>query len=190
MRARSAVTVALVAAAAIVGACTPRLSRQLSPPAAAVNWPAALAAAQRAADEGRYGDAERELAVFAELHRGSREAVESAYWRALYQMDPRNAEGAPRDAVLLVDTLLLASGEQPRRDEALVLRRTALLVDSLRRVVATPKPPVVIRDTSREVALAREFEEQRKLLRDSLDLTLAELDRIRRALAERNPPRR
>lgn len=189
MRAMPALIPALVVAAAIVGACTPRLYRQPSPPPAVANWPAALAAAQRAADEGRYADAERELALFAELHRGSREAVESAYWRALYQMDPRNSAGAPRAAVLLVDTLLLASGEQPRRDESLVLRRTALLLDSLRRVVATPKPPVVIRDTSREVALAREFEEQRKLLRDSLDITLAELDRIRRALAERNPPR-
>ena len=187
MRGRAALLPAMVAAAAVAGACTRPLSRPPSTAVQATTWPAALAAAQRAADEGRYADADRELAVYAELHRGSREAVESAFWRALYSLDPRNTAGTPRDAVALVDTLLLARGEQPRRVEALVLRRTALLVDSLRRAVATPRPPVIVRDTSRDLARERQFEEQKKALRDSLELTLAELERIRRALAERRP---
>ena len=187
MSLRTALLPAMVAAAAIAGACSPSLSRRPSATGDNQSWPAALSAAQRAADEGRYADAERELAVFAELHQGSPEAVESAYWRALFQLDPRNAAGTPRDAVSLVDTLLLAPGEQPRRVESLVLRRTALLVDSLRRVVATPRPPVIVRDTSRDLARERQWEEQRKVLRDSLEQTLAELERIRRALAERRP---
>jgi len=88
--------------------------------------------------------------------------------------------------VTLVDTLLLARGPQPRRAEAVVVRRTALLLDSLRHEAAE-RDTVIVRDTGRSVAKERELEDQIKTLQDSLNATLAELERIRKRLAAPRP---
>jgi len=187
-RLRTAAAPLVLAAAAVAGACVnpaPRL-RERRPPSQQ-NWPAALSAAQRAADEGRYVDADRELALFGQLHDGSPEARESVFWRALYKLDPRNGAGTMGDVVALVDTLLLARGTQPRRAEAVVVRRTALVLDSLRREAAIRRDTVVLRDTTRSVAREHELEDQVKTLQDSLNATLAELERIRKRLAQPRP---
>jgi len=187
-RLRAAALPLLVAGAVAGGACvnpTPRLREQR--PSSQRNWPAALSAAQRAADEGRYLDADRELLLFRRLHAGSPEAQESVFWRALYKLDPRNQAGTTEDVVTLVDTLLLAHGAQPRRAEAVVVRRTALLIDSLRHEAELRRDTVVVRDTTRSVARERELEAQVKTLQDSLNATLAELERIRKRLAQPRP---
>jgi hypothetical protein len=184
---RAAAISLAIAGAAAGGACvspTPRVREQR--PAAQRNWPAALSAAQRAADEGRYVDADRELVLFSKLHAGTPEAQESVFWRALYKLDPRNGVGGTTEVVTLVDTLLLARGTQPRRAEAVVVRRTALLLDSLRRE-ADERDTVIVRDTGRAVARERELEEQIKTLQDSLNATIAELERIRKRLAAPRP---
>ena len=184
---RAAAISLAVAGAAAVGACvnpTPRIGDQRPP--SQKNWPAALSAAQRAADEGRYVDADRELVLFSKLHAGTPEAQESVFWRALYKLDPRNGVGGTTEVVTLVDTLLLARGTQPRRAEAVVVRRTALLLDSLRRE-ADERDTVIVRDTGRAVARERELEEQIKTLQDSLNATIAELERIRKRLAAPRP---
>jgi len=177
----------LLAISAIVGACGGRGVIHRGRPTVGETWTAALASAQRAADEGRYVDADRELAVFARMNSGSPEAAESAYWRALYKLDPRNTAGTARDAVSLADTVLLAAGPTKRRSEAVVLRRTALLIDSLRREADAPNTTVVIRDTARDVARERAYEEQIKVLQDSLAKTLAEVERIRRRITTPRP---
>jgi hypothetical protein len=184
---RAAAIVMATAGAAACGACvnpTPRIRQQR--PAAQQNWPAALSAAQRAADEGRYVDADRELVLFSKIHAGTPEAQESVFWRALYKLDPRNGAGGTSQVVTLVDTLLLARGTQPRRAEAVVVRRTALLLDSLRREAAE-RDTVIVRDTGRAMARERELEEQIKTLQDSLNATIAELERIRKRLAAPRP---
>jgi len=169
------------------GACGKRPPRPPAPPTPAETWQATLASVQRAADEGRYADAERELLRFAAGNAGTEQAVESAYWRALLKLDPRNPASTPRDAISLVDTILLAQAPNPRREEAIVLRRTALLLDSLRAEVETPKPPLVIVDTTRDVTRERQYEERIKILEDSLTATLAEVDRIRKRLGAPRP---
>jgi hypothetical protein len=179
----------LLTAAAGAGACNGHSVRVRPRPSATPaqrSWPTALATAQRAADEGRYADVERELGAFGRQHTGTPEAQESIFWRMLYRLDPRNPSSAPRDAVRLSDSLLLASGDPPRRTETLVLRRTALFLDSLRQA-PPPRDTVIVRDTTRNVAHERELEAQVKTLQDSLTATLAELERIRKRLAQPRP---
>jgi hypothetical protein len=176
-----------LALSAVLGACAGQRSRPNPRPTIAESWAAALASSHRAADEGRYVDADRELAVFGSMHPGTPEAAESAYWRALYKLDPRNTAATARDAVNLVDTVLLSGSHHARRAEAVVLRRTALVLDSLRRQADAPKTTLVIRDTARDVARERNYEEQIKMLQDSLGKTLAELDRIRKRITTPRP---
>jgi hypothetical protein len=185
---RSALLVPIfLAVSALAGACAGRGVIHRTRPTVRETWVAALASAQRAADEGRYVDADRELAVFARMNTGSAEAAESAYWRALYKLDPRNTAATARDAVSLVDTILLADPSTGRRSEAVVLRRTALVIDSLRREADAPNTTVVIRDTARDVARERAYEEQIKLLQDSLTKTVAEVERIRKRITTPRP---
>ncbi len=149
------------------------------------DWPIALAVAQQAALEGRFGDADRELATFADRAYGTPPALETRYWRALFLLDPANADRDPGAARGHLEAYLSErNGSLPHYAEALVLRRVATTLDSVatvRRLANTDS--AAARDTTRarEVELAR----QNQQLREQLERTNAELERIKKRLAER-----
>lgn len=153
-------------------------------PEPAVNWPAALGDAQRAADAGRYADADRLLVGFAEQYAESPEAAETLFWRALFQLDPANRDRSPKDAAAALDAYLAHAGRLEHRVEAAIALRVMGEVDSLAaelhaaRTTPPPPPPAV-------VAAERAKDEELARLRDSLTKTSAELDRVRRRLAPR-----
>ncbi|MFL5577146.1 MAG: hypothetical protein ACJ79S_14380 [Gemmatimonadaceae bacterium] len=181
----SLVLVLTLSLAAGVGACARVGHSAHSPiPEPAVDWPAALGDAQRAADAGRYADADRLLIGFAEHYADSPEAAETLFWRALFLMDPVNQDRSSKDAVAALDAYLAHAGMLPHRVEATVARRVLGALDSvsaeLQAAKAAPPPP-----SPATLAAERAKDEELTRLRDSLTRTSAELDRVRRRLAPR-----
>lgn len=156
-------------------ACVPR--PRFMQPAASRDWPAAYLAAQAAADRGSYADADKLLADFASAHPNTAEARESGYWRAVYKLDPSNKDANPRDAIAALDRYLAAPGGT-NRGEATTLRHIAGQLLSLDRAL-NQKP---------DEAAASTRDEEVKKLRDELQATKDELERIKRRLAAPKTP--
>lgn len=144
-------------------------------PSAEREWPAAYLTAQHAADRAAYADADKTLSEFALAHPNTAEAAETGYWRAVYRLDPANKEGNTRDAIVGLDKYL-AAPNGPHRGEAATLRRLAGQLLSLDRALSQ-KPD--------EAAATRE--EDVKKLRDELQATKDELERIKRRLTAPKP---
>ena len=168
----------LIAIAIVIAGC----SRQSSPkpPLRVDGFSAALAAAQRRVEAGDYSGADRILADFSLKSKGTEDAVEVAFFRALYMVDPNNRNASMAEGVRALDIYLNTSDVKRYRIEALVLRRTAQAVLALR--TAQQPPRVVGRDT---VFVNRE--DEIAALKDQLAKANAELERIKKRLA--NPER-
>jgi hypothetical protein len=137
--------------------------------------------ASQEAASGNYAVADRLLTEYGTRNPATPEAAEAMYWRALYKVDPSNAAGTPKDAAVLLDGYL-ASGTTAHRSEAMTLRRVATALDAARSspTAGPPKTEVVkVDDKSRDEELAR--------LRDELSRANAELERIKRRLAQPKP---
>ncbi len=140
-------------------------------------WPGTLATAVRAADQGKYDEADRTLAKYALDHAGSAEGAEADFWRALLRLDPFNTRASLRDALTALDSYLNAGPASTRYAEARILRRLLESLDSSRAQLVAARAAAESRDRTRE--------EEIKKLGDELDKTMAELDRIRRRLAQK-----
>ena len=169
---------ATLAAIALAGCATPGLLRsrpneQATPPAAnATSWATTLLAAQRDVERGRHADADRLLREFADRAAPAPEAAETMYWRAVFMLDPGASNTAPKDALALLGRYLGAKVPLAHRTEALVMQRIATAL-------------VSARETAGAGAGARSgaTEAEVKALKDELEQTKAELERIRKRLA-------
>ena len=179
MRRRAAIS---LAGMLIVSACSPARSHVVEPaPAPHSEWNAWLLQASQEAAGGNFSVADRLLTDYSTRYPATPEAAESMYWRALFKLDPSNPAGAPKDALVLLDGYL-ASGTTVHRAEAQTLRRVAISIDAARSVAAStpPKTEVVkVDDRAQTEELAR--------LRDELARANAELERIKRRLAQPKP---
>ena len=153
-------------------------SRQSAPkaPQPVDAFASALAAAEQRVDAGDYSGADRILADFSLKAKGTEDAVEVAFFRALYMVDPNNRTASMAEGVRALDIYLKTSEAKRYRTEAIVLRRTAQTVIALRS--AQPAPRIAGRDT---VFINRE--DEIAALRDQLAKANAELDRIKKRLA-------
>lgn len=158
-------------------------------------WPSTLATAEARVSEGRYAAADSVLGQFAARYPGSGEAFESAYWRALFSMDPKNSNASVATAVSYLDAYLVGVNPRKHRQEAFALRAIAGQIDAGQNALAlaqakepNPHPGAVRIDvpvpksTTDPVAADAEI----KRLKDELAKANAELERIRRRLAQ--PP--
>ena len=163
----------------LVVACTP--THSAAPPTplptAASEWPSAYARALTEARETRLASADRVLTDFAQRFPESPEAAEVPYWRAVYKLDPANKDASTKDAIAGLDRYLAASPAGTHRGEATTLRRIAVQLQSLDRALSAQKPD--------ETAATRD--EDVKKLRDELQATKDELERIKRRLAAPKP---
>ena len=150
-------------------------------PVPAQAYAAVLKLAEERVDSGDHSGADRILSDFALKARGTEEATEIAFWRALYMVDPANKRTSIPEGIRALDIYLATPGTRWYRAQAQVLRRTAQSVQALRSA-AQAQPRIVGRDT---VFVSRE--EEIASLRDQLARANAELERIRRRLA--NPSR-
>ena len=141
-------------------------------------WVGTLATAQAAVDSGRFATADTILAAFERSEPDSPDASESAFWRAMLRADPRNPAFAPADARAALDAYLVTPNPR-RRTEATVMLRMLALADSIRALHTAQRSAAETRDRARE--------EEMQKLRDDLQRTQAELDRIKRRLGSPKP---
>jgi len=141
-------------------------------------WIGTLAAVQLAVDSGRFSAADSMLTEFERSEPGTREASESAFWRAMLRADPRNPAFTPAGARAALEEYV-ASSPADRRTHAGVLLRLLDLSDSLRTAQANQRAATELRDRVRDDELQK--------LRDELQRTQAELDRIKRRLGPPKP---
>lgn len=172
-------SMALLFHAFVLAACTPAPGARA--PFPAPSYTAALVAAQKRADTGDYAGADRILADFALRASNKSAAHEISFWRALYLVDPANRTGSTAEGIRALDIYLNTPGTVTYRPQAQVLKRTAMTVQALR-LAAQPTPRTNGRDT---VFVNRE--EEVASLRDQLAKANAELERIKKRLA--NPER-
>ena len=159
-------------------AATPPIQQPPAPTPPPISaWPGALATAVRAAEQGKYDDADAILAKYALDHAGSADGAEADFWRALLRLDPFNTRASVRDALTALDAYINGGPATARYAEARILRRLVESLDSSRAQLVAARSAAESRDRTRE--------EEIKKLGDELDKTMAELDRIRRRLAQK-----
>lgn len=184
---KKVLTIAIVAL--LAGACAPI---QAFNPELRSDWQTALYHARANVDAGNYFAAQRVLDEFARTHPGSQEAREVEFWKAAYMIDPANSAGSLDGGIAALDAYLAADSAGWYRNEAMVLRRTAVAaqgVSRLSHLASTDSAPAaVVKDTV--VVVNRSRDEQIAALRDQLAKSKdelakvsAELDRIKKRLA-------
>lgn len=168
------------------------------------DWDNTLFLARVRVAEGKFAAADTILARFATEYPDTRQASETAYWRALFALDPSNHGTSFRNAISSLDAYLSESGPREHAAEAATLRRIAGHMDELNKLAAsalaeardtsaaarvTPtdiraeiKPPV-----AGDVGLPTAADVEIKRLKDELAKANAELERIRRRLAQPPP---
>ena len=149
-------------------------------PLPAAEFAAVIEAARHKVDAGDYSGADRILADYSLRHQGTPEAREVSFWRAMYIVDPANRTASIAQGITALEIYLKTDGTIWYRPQAEVLRRTALVIQQVRQA-QIPKQ-VNGRDT---VFISRE--EEVAALRDQLAKANAELERIKKRLA--NPGR-
>ena len=132
----------------------------------------------------RFGVADHLLSDFASRHTASMEALDANFYRALFKLDPSNATGTVREAEVLLDAYLAVSGPLPLRADATSLRRAATALERAPASVATSTSSTAPSSAS---ASDKAKDEELQRLRDELAKANAELDRIKRRLAQPKP---
>lgn len=177
-----------------------------APPRADREWPPTLAIAQAYAARGEFGAADSALSSFAARFPGSAEALETAYWRAVYKLDPSNRDLSLESAIASLDGYLADTRPHQHTAEARTLRRIAGELDRLNRLAgnalaqqikdvnAAPATRVGAnepRPDAPKAAPDTAAQDEIKRLKDELAKANAELERIRRRLAQPpgKPPR-
>jgi valyl-tRNA synthetase len=171
-------------------------------------WQVAMAGAQARAASGEFASADSILARYATRHPGTRETLETTYWRAVFKADPTNPNGSAPQAVTSLDAYLRDLRPRDHIAEAQTLRRTVARIDSLSR--AAEATTVQVKTASDEAANAKaavagakadankadasataaaaDKDAEIKRLKDELAKANAELDRIRKRLSSPPPP--
>jgi hypothetical protein len=147
------------------------------------NWADAEVMAQVDAANGQFAAADSVLSGFALRHQGSREALETAYWRAVYALDPQNRGGSMTDAMALLDGYL--GDPRPREHvvEATTLRRIAAELQELHRTAAVSASEA--REANKDAASAKAAAADAKSA-DANNSDAAEVKRLREELAKAN----
>jgi len=158
------------------------------------DWTRTLYYARQNVDAGNYFAADKLLDEFARTHPDTREAREIGFWKAAYQLDPANPQGSLASGISGLDSYLSANPDGWYRNEATVLRRTAVAAQAAAlsgRVSATAtdsssstgtRDTVVVVTKSREEEIAS-LRDQLAQSKAELAKVSAELDRIKKRLA-------
>jgi hypothetical protein len=184
-----------LAALLLTAGCAQLRAANASPAPMEGKLSAALQQAEREVVSSRYGVADRILADFALGHSNTPEAIETAYWRALFMLDPANQTGSRRDAIAMLDSYLNGSVAVMHRGSATTLRRVAVALDRPAPVVAanppTPSPSARAEQKADAKADAKAEDKSRdeevQRLKEELAKANAELERIKKRVAQPNP---
>ncbi|MFN2636221.1 MAG: hypothetical protein ABR585_04285 [Gemmatimonadaceae bacterium] len=160
------------------------------------DWDRTLFYARKDVDNGNYFAADHVLDEFVRTHPATLEAREIAFWRAAYLVDPANPLGSLSGGIAALDGYLASDTAGRYREEAVVLRRTAVAAQGVIALRATPdsgaapqagaKDTVVVVSKSRDEQIAS-LREQLARSKEELAKLSAELDRIKKRLANPSP---
>ena len=181
---RTIARLAGAAALSLAGGCAQLRAANATPQPMEGQLTATLRQADQEAVALRFGVADRLLADFAETHPGTPEAVETAFWRAVFKLDTANQSGTRRDAVALLDGYLNGPAVVAHRGAAQALRRAASVE---RTVVTVPAPSTPAAPNAAPSARSDVSAEEVQRLRDELAKANAELERIRKRLSQPKP---
>lgn len=176
---------------------------------AAETWSRTLATAKADANVSEFAAADSVLASFAAAYPGTPEALETAYWRAVFAMDPSNPDLSLTTAMASLDGYLSDPRARQHVVEAKSLRRVAGQLAGLTRVavgaLAEAKDATATASNAKaeasnaksEAANARaeaaksapdsDSDAEIKRLKSELAKANAELERIRRRLTQPTP---
>jgi hypothetical protein len=170
---------AVVVVVALVAACISRNQRP-SQQTPAEHLLAVLTRARVAAAAGQHNEADGILARFVQANPSTPEAREATYWRAILQLEAARSR-AERDAARrYLDSYLTDTAVAPHVAEARIIRRLLVLVDSMSQ--ATDSATAAARQAAaREEELRKEIQS----LKEQLEKTNDELNRIKRRLGSR-----
>lgn len=185
---------------AMSASCARLHSAPQGPPPADHAWPPTLAIAQAYAARGEFGVADSTLSAFAARYPGTGEALESVYWRAVYRLDPSNRDLSIESSIASLDSYLADTRPHQHTPEARTLRRIAGELDRLNRLAGNAlaqqikdvnSPPITRVPTEPRSEAAKPApdtaaQDEIKRLKEELAKANAELERIRRRLAQ--PP--
>ncbi len=172
---------ALATGSLLLAACT---VRRVEPPTPAMSeWTSTFPQVTQEAQASRWAAADRLLTDFAARHPGTAEAAETLYWRAVFRLDSANPTSSPHDAAALFESYLASPAGGAHRAEATALRHLANSVETRLATANTSAAPV----QSQPAAADKAKDEEMQRLRDELAKANAELERIRRRLAQPKP---
>jgi len=173
-----------------LGACA---QLPLSTPNVQSDWDRTLYYARKDVEAGNYFAADRLLDEYVRVHPDTREVKEIAFWKAVYTLDPANERGSLAAGIAALDQYLAtADSAGLYRNEALVLRRTAVAAQGVTAGSGTGPPTALssASGTDTAVVVTRTRDEEIAALKDQLAKTKdelakvsAELDRIKKRLA-------
>ncbi|MEO6877692.1 MAG: hypothetical protein ABI205_04365, partial [Gemmatimonadaceae bacterium] len=148
------------------------------------------------ADVGLFDSADSTLSSFAAMYPATAPALETTYYRALFQMDPSNPHVSLTAAMASLDGYLAERRPREHAVEAASLRRVAAQVDGLNHAAASALAQA--KDASNTAKDAKDTkaaadapspasDAEIKRLKDELAKANAELDRIRKRLGQPPP---
>ena len=147
---------------------------ELPVPSTSAQWRATQALVLTLVADNRVGSADSTLQQFASDFVRTPEGDRARWWRTLMRSDPRATGGEVTATVALIDSLLSDSVITEVRSEALLMRRTIVAIDSIRRGE--------LRRRVQATQLASDRLDELKTARDSMAKLNAEIDRLRRRL--------
>jgi len=194
---RGTMIVAVALATQGISACASLPFRGSADGAVASAWQTTLPVARAYAADGKFDAADSALADFAAKFRGTQNAVETIYWRAVFKMDPTNPHASMASASAGLDAYLANNGPRDHVAEATVMHRIAGQIDALSKLAASAMTQA--KDANNVAANAKAqaadanaradaksetpaSPEEVKRLKDELAKANAELDRIRKRL--------
>lgn len=149
-----------------------------------------LDSAQQLAADSQFDSADSLLAAFARNEPGSLGAHEAIFWHGVMLLESADSRARLLDAATAFDGYLSSSDTLPHRAEALVLRRTTHVLDSLsqsRSIDSVPALHLVVSDSTKTSLRELELMKSIRMLQDSLNNATAELDRIKKRLSTGKP---
>jgi hypothetical protein len=175
--------VRLVGVAVLLTACASGQQRLNEPSSGPYEGTTMIAQAAQEASEGRYGVADKLLTDYSARYPSTSEAADATFWRALFKLDPANPNASSREAAQLLESYL-ATNTGTHKFEALALRRVASSLEA--RALATANPSAAPKmEPPKPEDLAKDEELRR--VKEELAKANAELERIKRRLAQPKP---
>jgi hypothetical protein len=150
-------------------------------------WLRTLDEANRAAQAGRYADADSILTTYERAHEGSHEATEAEYWRAVFMLDPANRNASLEAGIASLDKYLSATPAPPHQREATTLRRLASQFETVSKLAAANATTQTTNTTRTIVVDDHSKDDEIQRLKTELAKANEELDRIKKRLATPKP---